>query len=93
MQFPPKVSCLLDKTGLSIVLKLVLFREKTNKMPLKSTSLTIMMLLNLPFDEIPGEKAVQDTHYFSYCIFSGFNSKHELWLTWLKTTAKQHSVQ
>lgn len=43
------------------------------------------MLFDLAFDEIPGEKAVQDTHYFSYWIF---NSKHEPWLTWLKATVK-----
>lgn len=52
-----------------------------------------MMLFDLAFDEIPGEKAGQDTDYFSYWIFDGFNSKHGLWLTWLKATVKQHSDQ
>lgn len=52
-----------------------------------------MMLFDLPFDEIPGEKAVQENRSFSYCIFHGIFSKHEPWLTLLKATVKQHSVQ
>lgn len=33
------------------------------------------MLFGLAFDEIPWGKAVQDSLYFSYWTFDGFNSK------------------